>query len=126
MLEEVEVSECKLVCRLSYLLGLIHTIPFWCWSEQAEVSEEEVGCGDEEDTRNMEDDSINLMLEDEEKMLEDELTFNEPERHEQVRKPRHFNYWGLLDGDAFSFLNNSTQCQPLYVLCGRWEIEKGC
>lgn len=58
--------------------------------EQAEASEEEVGCGDEEDTRNMEDDSINLMLEDEEKMLEDELTFNEPDRHEQVRRLKLF------------------------------------
>ncbi|KAG0713240.1 Scaffold attachment factor B1 [Chionoecetes opilio] len=46
--------------------------------EQAGMSEEEeeVGCGEEEDTRIMEDDSINLMLEEEEKMLEDELNFN--------------------------------------------------
>lgn len=58
----------------------------WCSEQAEEASEEEVGCGDEEDTRNMEDDSINLMLEDEEKMLEDELTFNEPDRHEQVRE----------------------------------------
>lgn len=91
-----QVSEWKLVSRLYSVLGLCYIVLLWCRAEQAVMSEEEVGCGDEDDTRNMEDDSINLMLEEEEKMLEDELTFNEPERHEQVRLLRYLIVCGSL------------------------------
>lgn len=76
----------------------------WCSEQAEEASEEEVGCGDEEDTRNMEDDSINLMLEDEEKMLEDELTFNEPDRHEQVRASGGVAAGSLVMASVFFYL----------------------